>query len=256
MKPTSTSTRAKMNKALYPLVTMAAMVTASNAATVWIGNANGGDGVSFFQEANWDTDGNTASPYTTPAANSINPSTATTSATGVLSITGVTLTNIGAPIFGNGFGLDLHNATVGTFGTAGAEGVAGGATSTINLTGVSTFNAQFLNNDLTVNVGSGSTLQLRGTATPLNSSAFVYLAIGGTLTFTGGSPSTLNAGNIFNALTSTAYSTSGDISASFTFTGSQAAPTSITAITAIPEPSSAILLGLGTLGLISRRRRA
>jgi hypothetical protein len=134
--------------------------------------------------------------------------------------------------------------------------VAGGATSTINLTGVSTFNAQFLNNDLTVNVGSGSTLQLRGTATPLNSSAFVYLAIGGTLTFTGGSPSTLNAGNIFNALTSTAYSTSGDISASFTFTGSQAAPTSITAITAIPEPSSAILLGLGTLGLISRRRRA
>ena len=230
---------------LFPtLIAFVSLNLNASASTVWIGAANGGDGVSVFQEANWDTDGNTSAPYTTPSAGTLNPNTAL----GVddYFISSASLGGVGILRLGNSsttFNLDNSNISL-----AGTNGVFGAGV--LNLSNASSFSAQFANDGLIVNVDGTSTLNLRGLNTPIPG-ATINLSDGGSLVFVNGTPSTLNPGSIVNASTGNTYSTTGDISGDFTFTGTQAAPTSITAI---PEPSSIALLGLAALSVLRRRR--
>jgi hypothetical protein len=64
---------------LAPLATLAGTLLACTAAAdyIWIGSANGGDGTSFFNENNWDADGDPLAPYVTPPANAVNNITQT-----------------------------------------------------------------------------------------------------------------------------------------------------------------------------------
>lgn len=141
--------------------------------------------------------------------------------------------------------MTVNSSVIETFSTNSTNGPG-----ILNLNG-SVYRTQFVGSGVVINVDETSTLELKGAASPIPS-ATVNLFNGGTLEFINGTPTTLNPDSIVNALSGFSYSTTGDISNHFTFTGTQAAPTSITAI---PESSSLCLLGLGAVALVRRRRR-
>ena len=58
------------------LASLIGFTAPAHATLHWIGTANGGDGVSTYQEANWDNDGDPAAPHTAPPAGTVDPNVA------------------------------------------------------------------------------------------------------------------------------------------------------------------------------------
>lgn len=258
----------------------------SQAALVWTG---AGDGSSLYQEANW-FDNNGA----VPATNQINPNTDISAATGgLIEIssgtgtpgnyngnfqvgTGNSLTVGGgkllaspsaATIVGGGvsstllvtgggrvltggvseFGtIEINGGTIDLVGSAGVNMAAGASTLTISNGG--SLIVQFLTGGAAVTVDGTSSIEFLGTGDPINSQIDPL-----TIDFSPGAQITMataaeidqhiNDGEIFVGGTLVTASNKADF-----FIGSG------TTLTAIPEPSSLMLLSLLSLGLGIRRR--
>lgn len=232
-----------MNKTIYSACILGMLALPVSAATVWIGNANGGDGGSFFQEANWDTDGDVNAPYTTPSAGSIDPATAL--AVDSYFVTASTITNIGTLTFGNvATSLTLDAASITTF-AAGLNGAG-----TLNLNNGSSFGMQFINSGLTVAIDGTSSLTLWGGNDPLPGAA-IDLAVGGVLNFTNENVADATSEHL-GSITIGGAAVNLGVNATLVSDGGTG---SILTAVAVPEPSSAALLGLGGIALILRRRK-
>jgi hypothetical protein len=149
----------------------------SYSAVSWTGN---GDGLSFFQEANWEDSGTSLAP----ADGTINPGTSLNGGTSEdYVLTGVTLSQIGAGniVLGNALTtITLDNSSVGLdFGVF--RGINGAGI--FNLTNGSTLSSQFVSESLVTNVDATSNLILNGGDAPINFSATINLEVGATLTF-------------------------------------------------------------------------
>lgn len=226
-----------MKKAIYSAALIGALVTTSSAATVWTGS---GDGISFFQEANWDNGGGA------PSAGSIDPGTAL--AVDSYSITSTTITNIGALTLGNAAtSLTLDGSSISLSGTGGTNGAG-----TLSLTNGSSFTSQFLNSNLLVNIDGTSAITLKGGATPLNSGCIIDLAAGGIINFT--AESVTDASNEhLGSITISGQAVNLGVNATLISDGGSGSI--LTATAAVPEPSSTALLGLGGIALILRRKK-
>ncbi|MBX2850867.1 MAG: PEP-CTERM sorting domain-containing protein [Phycisphaeraceae bacterium] len=232
------------------VLTAASLLTSqAHAVTIWVGDANGGDGVSFFQEANWDTDGIFDGAFTTPAAGTINTIFNNPSGISLDLEVGAGAssfpTNSAAMNFNgtNSFAI-TGNGQVGTFETNGLS-----SATSFTMTDNATLNVQFIGNTPT-SVSDNASITFRG---------------GGTGTFAGSTTMDLASdwtGSLnwinFNGVSGS------NIIGKITV-GGQAAVEGVnvlvvsdstsSTLTVIPEPSSLALLGLGGL-LIARRRRA
>lgn len=210
----------------------------ASAVITWIGGTDS----NFYTTANWDFSSSSFSPVNFTAANTITDSMLIDGAAGV-SLNGL-LT------IADNVTLTLNNATVTSSAANGIRGVndVSDVFSLIALSGTSSLNVQFIDIGVSVTVGDGSTLTLRGTGDPLNSQtepSRVVLAPGGSLTFATATEYTEHTAEIFNSATGNNLATApGDFS-----------PNSGATITAaVPEPSSALLGVLGSLALFRRRR--
>ena len=239
------------------VITAAATMT-SQAALTWTG---GGDGISLFQEDNWQDNGGG-----TPAAGTIDPNTVVTAATGgTIQISSGT----GSPSnFGGNFDLGIgNNLEVGggkTLATATSgirvSGTGDPANSTGTISGGSTVRATFTL-DVDWTIGGSSTLRLDGAGNPLNRSTVNVLDTGSVLQFNNETYADFNtehSGKVTaggNALVFGADPFAiepGDNAVASAFNGASGVQINFVAV---PEPDSAILIGLGGLALILRRRK-
>lgn len=170
-----------------PLLAALVLGTATSHATLhWIGDLNGGDGSSTYQEANWDTDGDPSAPHTAPAADTVNPAT---------SIDEDIFVTAGTPggVNGAGGNFDIGNSgsltlSGGTFRMAAgsgirADGTAGGVKTIITMSNDTAIFCQFFL-DQTISVSGSASLTLFGGGNPINVSTIDFdPAWTGTLTF-------------------------------------------------------------------------
>ncbi len=143
----------------------------------------------------------------------------------------------GQPTWGTtaAFGITLDNATIDN--GSGNDGFGFG---TISLTNGSSLTTFFV--DGTLNVDATSSVNLEGAGDPIPGATAVNLAVGATITLSSVAEYTEQGSQIF--VNGVNYATDSSI---LDFSGTTA--------TAVPEPSSSALLGLGALALILRRRK-
>lgn len=236
-----------MIKQLLSLGVLAAATLTSQAALVWTGATDN----SLFDETNWLDDGGLV-----PAANTINPSTAVTAATGGL----IQLTSgAGTPsafgggnfVIGTGNNIEVGGGKIlGSTGTSGIQ-VAGaqGVNVTGALSGASTLNVQFTV-DIDWTLDEASTIQLRGGGNPINGDSTInFLDTASTLTFTNETVAQFTAEHLGKIFVNSAAAVIGTNINVVSDGGNGSI------VTVIPEPSSAALLGLGGIALILRRRK-
>jgi hypothetical protein len=230
-----------MRKALLTTSLAFATTAASHAVIVWNG---GGDTANFYDNANWDFSG---SGETGMPASGGNPSAAT--ADDIL-ILGATINETSGAFtnieIGDGLSVTLDGTSFTFTNNNGFTGLddPGDVTSTLNLVNGSSFNAQFAAIGITVNVDSTSSIRFRGAGDPINSqieSTTINLAPGAELTLASEAEFTeqgadIRVGGISFSDDPSILSISG------------------TTATAIPEPSSVVLMVVAGLGLIRRRR--
>lgn len=239
----------------YPLLTASACLlaaSASQAALVWTG---AGDGVSLYQEANWLDDNGAV-----PSSGEIDGNTPVTATTGgLIEIS----SGIGTPNnWGPTFNIGANDLNVGggknltSSATNGLVSADDGLLQSVNISGASTVNVQFLNR-LTVSVDEASTLRLRGGGNPINGGSTIFLAdISSSVIFNDedfaafesehlGKFSTLFGPGVLGA-TPDVFEP-GDTLILSTVAGN-------TVVNAIPEPSLTLLGSLGLLGILRRRR--
>ncbi|NWK56544.1 PEP-CTERM sorting domain-containing protein [Verrucomicrobiaceae bacterium N1E253] len=225
-----------MTKTTHITMMMAALALPLSAATTWTG---GGDGSSFFAEANWTDDGGT------PATGPIDPGTAL--AVDDYFISSTSLTNIGALVLGDiATSLTLNASSIGTASINGTNGAGA-----LILTNGSLYNTQFAGANLTVDIDGTSALTLRGGNDPLPNGASVDLAAGGVINFLAesvGDATSEHLGKI------TVGGQAAEIGVNVTLVSDGGSGSILTA-TAVPEPSAAALLGLGGMAMILRRRK-
>lgn len=237
-----------MKRTILTTALAVCLAQAASAAIVWTG---GGDTTNFYDDANWNFGGSGSVTMANPTDDDVE-------------ITGATLTINGNVDIGNGFAITLDSASY-TFGNntgfrgidddATAANQSSGVTSVLNLNNGSYVSSQYVTVGLTVNIDSTSELYLRGTGDPLNSQSelsAVYLTTGGKLTLATlaefSEQADTDGGSIY---VNGVQVTGATLEDHFSFVDNGG---SVTA-TAIPEPGSAALLGLASLGLIFRRRK-
>lgn len=175
----------------------------------------------------------------------------------------------------DGFSITIINSTVNFltgFGAQGIQGVSGGSVNLLNLQNA-TLSSAFIAVGITADLTSLSSLSLAGANRSINSlveTSRVNLGIGSSITYTAGNT---DAGlsqpqSIFNTATGLDYKTdtlTGPLT-DFILTGSDTTPFSVAGggdginqgsftITAVPEPSTFALAGIGLAGLLIFRRR-
>ena len=237
-----------MIKQLLSIGALAAASTlTTQAALLWTGAE---DGVSLYQESNWLDDNGAV-----PGANEINGGTAVTAATGGL----IQLTSgTGTPAaFGSNFligpGNDIEIGGGKNLGSTGISGIqvasAQGTNVLGNLSGASTLNVQFTV-DIDWSIDGASAIVLRGGGNPINGASTInFLDSASTLTFTSETVAAFTAEHLGKIKVNGAAAVIGTNINVVSDGGSGSI------VTAIPEPSSAALLGLGGLALILRRRK-
>ena len=181
-----------------PLLTSLALLTSGPtalSALVWIGGANGGNGISLYQEANWDSDGVAGAPYATPAAGTVD---------GLSAINDTLIVTTGTPGGPGGASLNLWLGNSGAIQLSGgtfrlapdygihADGTIGGSKASIDISGTAQLLAQFLG-DQAVTVADSSTITLYGGGDPINNSTVALdTAWTGSITFDAESPADAN----------------------------------------------------------------
>lgn len=227
-------------KCLIASLALAATAT-SQAVIVWNG---GGDNSNFYDNANWDFSG---SVETGMPASGGNPSAAT--ADDIL-ILGATINETSGAFtnieIGDGLSVTLDGTSFRFTNNNGFTGLndAGDVTSTFNIINGSSFNAQFAAVGITVNVDSTSSIRFRGGGDPINSQVeqtTINLAPGAQLTLASVAEFTEQGADI--RVGGISFSDDPSI---LSLNGTTA--------TAVPEPSSVVLMFVAGLGLIRRRR--
>lgn len=223
-------------KRFLSLGLLLAAVTCSHAAIVWVG----GTDTNFYTTSNWDFSGSTVTAAEFNASSTIADSIV------MENVTGISLN--GALSILDGFSLSLTNSSLTSSGSNGLNGgAAGGATVNVNLVGTSSLSLQFINNGVFVNVGGSSSLSLRGTGNPINTengNSRINLDPGASVIFANATEYGEHRGKIFNTTTGRSLSSGPE----------DFSPSTGNIITAVPEPSSILLGGLGILALLRRRR--
>ena len=218
-----------------------AAASTSQAVIVWNGN---GDPSNFYDNANWDF---SSSVETGMPASGGNPSAAT--ADDIL-ISGATISETSGAFtnieIGDGLSVTLDGTSFTFANNNGFTGVndAGDVTSTFNIGNGSFFNAQFAAIGVTLNVDSTSSIRFRGGGDPINSQieqTTINLAPGAQLTLASVAEFTEQGADI--RVGGISFSDDPSI---LSLDGTTA--------TAVPEPSSMVLMFVAGLGLIRRRR--
>lgn len=158
--------------------------------------------------------------------------------------------------------LTLTNSQLTLSGNAGISTLGGSGEDNSFLTMQnSSVNVAAISNGLAATLDQDALLTLRGSATPVNSFATIDLDPGGTVTFTG-NPGNPGAAVISNTAFPGSLASNGDTS-QFEYTGDYPGNFngngSIIALSPpppVPEPSTALILGLAFPVLLGRRRRA
>lgn len=226
-----------MNKTtLLSIGFAAASALTSQAAISWTGAIDSAP----FDDGNWDFSGSTESSIVADVA----------------ILDNITVTNVAPPAsgssggsfaqfkLGEGYSMTITNTSFDFLGTDGVAGSAGGSQENINLIG-SSLNIQFASVGIDINVDGTSSLNIRGGGDGINSQTAptrVNLSVGGQLTLPTLAEFTEQGNEIF--VNGVSYNSDTSI---LSFSGTTA--------TAVPEPASTALLGLGGIALILRRRK-
>jgi hypothetical protein len=214
------------------------------AAIVWTGAVD----TDIFNEANWDLSGSavTAVDPNVTIADDVNFLNATVSITDV---TGQQRFQVG-----NGFLVTVDNSSIIAAGNDGIAGPVGSALPAgpggpvINVINGSAFEPFFIFQGVDLSIDGTSTATHRGGGNPINVS-LVDLAPGAVVTFTAETVAAFNAEHLGK------YTVNGVAAAegvNITIASDGGAGS---IITAIPEPSSFLLVGLAGVALILRRRK-
>lgn len=245
-----------MNKSTSTLALLALLAaTPAYAAIYWTG---GHTDDSFFSSDNWDFSSSTltAGTFAEPLADHA-------------TITGATINEPGGSFsnldIGEGFSVTLDGTSFMQTNANGFRGVVGGVDEAMTLINGSSLNGQFVSNGLAVSLNGGSSLTLRGGGGAIGGSGVTIDILDATsgLIFTAktaaeavsqysGFISVNGAASIFGA--DPLVLEAGD-NAFIVENGASGADNVTVFAVAVPEPSSAALLGLAGLALILRRRK-
>jgi hypothetical protein len=218
---------------------LAVSILASPAAVIWTG-ATSSD---VFDDSNWDFSGSIES------AVDFNVSV----------LDDVTILNGNAEIadvaaqgrfqIGNGFTLTLDNSILGAANNDGAGGEPSGTGITINVINGSQFNPFFVVNNVAVNIDGTSSATFGGGGNPINI-ATIDLKSGSVLAFLAETPAAFTAEHLSKVTVYGAPAVDGVNIVIEAFNGASGSR-----VTAIPEPTSTLLVALGGLAFVVRRRK-
>ncbi len=188
-----------------------------------------------------------------------------------LLINNASITGTGnALVMADGFGITINNSTVGFTGGFGAQGIVGGTANSVSINN-STVSLQFVGIGFNVSLLNSSALNLFGPNQAIHSSSelsSVSLSDGSSVSYLGGNIRVDQASRIFR--TSTGANFQSDFLSlpltDFLLTGLDTTPFGVASggngvnngsftITAVPEPTSMALVGLGLAGAVIVRRR-
>ncbi|MDB4282449.1 MprA protease, GlyGly-CTERM protein-sorting domain-containing form [Akkermansiaceae bacterium] len=227
-------------KTLSPLLGLVPfLILPTSAAIIWTGATS----TDVFDESNWDLSG---SAVTVIDSN--------ISVADDLTITGATASIPDLPgqirfQVGDGFTINLNNATLESAGNDGVGGAPAGAGMMINVTNGSQLNTFFVLNGADVQVDGTSSVTLGGGGNPVNLST-INLTSGSVLSFMGETPAAFTTEHLSKITVDGAAAVDGVNINIANFNGASGSQ-----VTVIPEPSHALLLGIsGLLGFARRRR--
>ena len=226
---------------LATLAVFAAFLCPSQAAIVWTGATS----TDPFDDTNWDFSGSGVSAVDSNVS----------VADDISIINGsIEIPNLNGQQrlqLGNGFTMTLDNSTLGLVagGNDGTGGQPGSTGMSINLTNGSQFNPFFIVNAVSLDIDSTSSATFGGGGNPVNIST-INLTFGSTLSFRAETPAAFTAEHLGKITVDGAPAVDGVNIQIAPFNGASGS-----VITAIPEPSSAVLLGFAGLALMLRRRK-
>ncbi len=230
-----------MKNYLATLAIFAAFLCPSQAAIVWTGSSS----TDPFDDTNWDFSGSGVSAVDSNVS----------VADDISIINGsIEIPNLNGQQrlqLGNGFTMTLDNSTLGLVagGNDGTGGQPGSTGMSINLTNGSQFNPFFIVNAVSLDIDSTSSATFGGGGNPVNLST-INLTFGSTLSFQAETPAAFTAEHLGKITVDGAPAVDGVNILIEPFNGAAGSQ-----ITAIPEPSSAVLLGFAGLALALRRRK-
>jgi hypothetical protein len=233
--------RITMKSTLATLTAFAAFLCSSQAAIVWTGATS----TDPFDDSNWDFSGSGVSAVDA----NVSVADDLLIANGTIEIPN--LAGQQRVQIGNGFAMTLDNSTLGLVagGNDGTGGQPGSAGVNINLTNGSQFNPFFIVNAVSLDIDSTSSATFGGGGNPVNIST-INLTFGSTLAFRAETPAAFTAEHLGKITVNGAPAVDGVNIQIAPFNGGSGS-----VITAIPEPSSAVLLGFAGLALVLRRRK-
>lgn len=229
-----------MKKHLFSIASLALAGTiSSQAAIIWTGATNSDS----FEDLNWDF-----------AGSGVTAVDANVSIADNVTITGanVVIPDVAAQgrfQVGNGFTLTLDNATLGAANNDGAGGEPSGTGIIVNVTNNSQFNPFFVVNNVAVDIDGTSSATFGGGGNPINI-ATVNLTAGAFLAFNNETPAAFTTEHLSKVTVDGAPAVDGVNIMIEAFNGASGSR-----VTVIPEPTSTLLITLGGLAFVVRRRK-